>query len=485
MLFKKSIIFIIIFSMMLTVLSCSESENGSKTDTESVSETTIINEEPETEIPAPDIPAMNYEGYKLTILTNTNYNTNFRLNMEDDADPLNDASYKRNLALKEKYNIEFEIIENDNYLKLMSNSITASDGAYDFIFPHATAGVAQMITNNYLYNWNDVDYVDFTKPWWNSSMTENLSIGDNLYYVSGDIVLTWQGLISLLFNKDFIENNNIGIDFYQLVFDGSWTYDKLNSVIKGMASDLNGDSEMDDRDIYGLLKCTASYADLFAMNQRITERDENGIPQFCLNSEHMADVVTKYYNTVYNPDTFLNTFSSVTYATGTYRSMILEGRSFFSELDIGSLHTYLREIEHEFGILPLPKYDENQNNYRVFCGAGLIGIPSYVTDIKLCGAVAEDMAYYSYKYMRPAFFDIVLQNKALRDGDSYKVLQMMHENKTFDFGFNFDSTGLAFSVLTKVVLEKKSTDFASYYKSIEKQITSALNKVIESFNQGE
>lgn len=476
---KTRITAVLLTTAMLLLTACA-ADTG--TPAETAAQTDAITEPAETEIPAPDIPAKDYEGYTVVMLTNTKYNGNFRLNMEDDGDTLNTASYQRNLTLSEKYDVGFDVVENDAYPKLMSASILASDCAYDFVLPHATNGVPAMVTDGLLYNWNELDYVDFTKPWWNSSMTENLAIGNRLFYVSGDIVLAWQGMMAIIFNKELLKDYNISDNLYQNYYDGKWTYDYMNSLIKGMGTDINGDGKMTDVDKYGLLASAgSSYADMFAMGQRITTRDSDGMPVFTLNTEHMIEVVEKYYNTIYGDDTFLNSFASTTYATGNYRSMILESRAFLSELDIGSLHTYLREIEFDFGLLSLPKFNEAQSDYQVFCGAGLIGIPLVVTDIELVGAIAEDMSYYSYKLLRPAFFDIVLQNKAVRDADSYKVLQIMHEHKTFDFGFNFDSTSLAYSVLANVVITKKSTDFTSYYQSIESKITKSLDSVIDAF----
>ena len=90
------------------------------------------------------------------------------------------------------------------------------------------------------------------------------------------------------------------------------------------------------------------------------------------------------------------------------------------------------------------------------------------------------MAYYSYKMLRPAFFDVVLENKAVRDEDSYEMITLMHENKTFDFGFNMGSASI-YNALTEVVITKKGTDFASYYKTMEKMASRQFDKLFESF----
>ena len=327
--------------------------------------------------------------------------------------------------------------------------------------------------------------VDFSKPWWNQSMTNSLGIGNRLYYASGDIVMAWQGMNTILFNKDYLEQVNLEKDLYDTCFDGEWTIDYMTKIIKGIVSDVDGDGEMTKADKYGLLTDECGFSYVYASDIRITTPDENGWPQLSMYNEKMLGLVQKYYDLIWSGDVILDVYSSVSYATSTYRDMILEGRCFLASLDIGSLCPYLREIEHEFGILPIPKYDEAQEKYRVFCGAGLIGIPVNAPDTSRTGAIAEAMAYYSYQYIRPAFFDIVLENKAVRDENSYKVIQFMHENKVFDFGFNFDSTGSAYNMITEVVIKKKSTDFASYYAKNETKIMKNFQKIIDAvMNEG-
>lgn len=61
------------------------------------------------------------------------------------------------------------------------------------------------------------------------------------------------------------------------------------------------------------------------------------------------------------------------------------------------------------------------------------------------------------------------------------MITLMHETKTWDFGFNFDSTGKCYGMLDAVVNEKDSTDFASYYASVEASITAGFEKFIEDF----
>lgn len=477
--FRRISILLLIVAMF--TISCSNSEGDVKDSINSTSQKSEITTAAEL---VPILPNEKYDGYTVKMITLEAYNDHFKLNMESDGDALNDAGYKRNLAVSELLDVNFEATEYPDPVKILKNGVMAGDDVCEFIFPHATVGVASMVTERLLYDWNQMSYVDMFMPWWNNTMSSALSLGGHLYYVSGDIVLTWQGMNAILFNKSYSETADK--DLYALAFDGKWTMDTLSSSIKNTTEDLDGDGKFTKADKYGYLDHIAGGgAYLYCADITITKQDDNGYPYLAMNTERTVNLVQKFYDLIYSGDVFLDTYSSSSYSTSTYRQMLLEGRSFLTCLDIGSMYPYLREIEFDFGILPLPKYDENQESYRVFCGAGLIGIPSNIKDPERTSVIAEAMAYQSYKLLRPAFFDIVLENKAVRDENSYKILQMMQENKIWDFGFNFDSSGIGYGMITNVVINNKSTDFVSYYTKNESKLQKALQQVIDAFIENE
>ena len=489
---KKKRLAAIVLSLLIAcplIASCGETAQAAPTDGAAPQDGTAASaDEPETTTedpgPALEIPEANYDGYTVKILTLPMYNEHFKLNTEQNGDSLDDAGYMRNLALSELINVSVEVIEADQPANVLKKSVMAGDNAYDYVFPHASDGVAAMVINKLLLDWNTLDQVDFSKPWWNQMMTESLGIGKHLFYASGDIVMAWQGMQATLFNKEMVNDYIPGTDLYQVTFDGKWTVDYLTAAVKGVSYDFDGDGAMKGGDFYGL-QDNGGMSFQYGADIRVTNPDENGWPVLSLNTERMAEMVEKYSKLMWSGEVWLDSYSNASYPTSTYRDMIVEARCFMSTLDIGGLYSNLREIEYEFGVLPVPKFDEIQDNYRVFCGAGLIGIPIDIADPVRAAVIMEAMAYYSYQYIRPAFFDIVLENKAVRDENSYKVIRLMHENKVFDFGFNFDTTGLGYNMLKNVVVDKNSTDFASYYAKNESKIQKAFDKVINAVKEYE
>ena len=390
---KRILVALLALLLLLPLGSCGQSGTGGESPGTDAMQAPVSGETaPETELRA-DLPDADYDGYVFTFLTQTNYNNNFRLNMELNGEVLNDAAWKRNDAVASAFNIDFAVKETEDVAGILNASVAAGDSGFGMVLPHATNGVANMAAAGLLANIHDLPYADYSMPWWNGRMTDALAIRGKAYYASGDIVMTWQGMLAILFNKELKDDLGIGEDLYQLAEDGGWTMDKRLELAEGGEADLNGDGKMDASDRYGFLgNVGTGYATQISCGVPFTKRDADGTPVLAFNTERMISVVEKYYALTHSPSTWMDGYSSTTYATSPYRSMLIEGRAFLTELDIGGLYAYLREIEFNFGILPLPKLNEEQDGYRVFCGAGLMGLPSNTEDFARTGAIWEALA---------------------------------------------------------------------------------------------
>lgn len=50
------------------------------------------------------------------------------------------------------------------------------------------------------------------------------------------------------------------------------------------------------------------------------------------------------------------------------RRMFIDGRGLFTFGFVGDSGTYYRDADVDYGMVPFPKFDENQEDYRVFFG---------------------------------------------------------------------------------------------------------------------
>lgn len=439
---------------------------AAQTDTAAASEETT-----ETVLTAA-LPEVHYDGYAFTILTLKDYSSRYHLTADEtNGEPLNDATYERNNKIYDRLGVEITTHEDDSTAAALQNAVASGDTTYSMVLPHPNAevGLLKMVSMGLLYNQNELPVVDWDKPWWNDNARQTLSIGDVAYLASGDYSLTCQGMQGILFNKELMENLGIDADLYTLVRDGKWTMDALLPLVEAAPADLNGDGKMTADDRFGILPNNIGYCWQIAMGQPFTAKDEDGYPRAAMKTERMQKIVELCCQMATSDACYVTSYSYATYDTSDFKKIFTEGRSLFAALDIGGLYATLRDIEFDFGIVPFPKFDEAQDGYKTFCGAGIEGVPIHIEDPERTGVILEALSYYSYEYQRPVFFDIVLENKAVRDTDSYEMITIMHEGKTFDFGFNLDPSGKLVGIL-QTLTQKKSTDFTSLYTALEPTI---------------
>jgi hypothetical protein len=143
-----------------------------------------------------------------------------------------------------------------------------------------------------------------------------------------------------------------------------------------------------------------------------------------------------------------------------------------------SLPNY-RETEIDFGILPLPKYDEQQENYLSLDWGGLMCVPRGA-DKDLAGYVTELLSYYSMETTVPAWYDIMLTGKIARDDDIVRVLDIIYSNVVYDFGLNYAEGYNTMQNAMYEVVNFKQGDFASFYAAEESRAIDYYNGVCEA-----
>jgi hypothetical protein len=147
----------------------------------------------------------------------------------------------------------------------------------------------------------------------------------------------------------------------------------------------------------------------------------------------------------------------------------------------------LRQSEVEFGILPFPKYDEDQENYlsHSYDGLSSFGVPLCAYDPEMCGMILEALCAESSYSVIPKYYDVVLQGRLARDEESKEVLDTIRENLYFDFGFVYSGAigkGLAmgpFALFGDACQQGKQLNIA--YAENESIYTTNLESIIDYF----
>lgn len=158
----------------------------------------------------------------------------------------------------------------------------------------------------------------------------------------------------------------------------------------------------------------------------------------------------------------------------TNREMFMNDQVAMQPASIYTLQTR-REMVSDFGILPYPKLDENQNDY-INCPTSfrmqVITIPVTNARMEVTGAVLEALAYHSLDTTVEAYYEANLQGKVSRDNESRQMLDIIFSTVTYDLIETY-RWGELFAVVCNGINDPST--FASGYAAAEKAAQTAMD----------
>ena len=477
----------LLLAAMILMTGCSESnnnenENGTnESSSEETTSSTTGSEESESEteetIPAPELPADIDWGGELFNIIYPYWSLYEKYLTSDEliGDAVNDAMFLRNETVEDKLNVELLFINKGAiggmYGEIKTN-VTSGDSSYGMAVLHCIEGLPGLLSDNLIYDWNKIPYVDLTKPYWNSSILEQLTIDGVTPFAASDLLIADPNVI--WFNNDIATDMGIG-NLYDIVFDGKWTLDEMIKLCDKVVVDLDGDGEMTDKDQYGICGNLGWNLDSFQQGcgQYIAEFVD-GVPQIAIQTEKMKSIVDKVYALCMegNRGYVKSEIDDRYIPFETYHALF-----YFQSLS--SMERY-RDTNVDYGIIPYPKYDEAQKEYLSLNWTGLQCIPVSCKNIELAGMVAEELGYENKKSVLPTYFDQLLDGKIARHDETRAMLDIIFDNCVYDFGLNF-SNQRNFLQTIPDLLREDSTDLSSYVNKNLKVAKKVYERIISDF----
>lgn len=422
---------------------------------------------------ADSLPEADYGGEAVRVAVGEYAKQDF-IAEEETGETLNDAVYRRNIAVEDRFNVLFEMFYEVGAYNSVRRAVTAGDDSYD-ICDEMYQAVIPMATEGLLVDLGTLGNVDFTKPWWDKNVVRDICFGNKIFYAAGDFNTSTMGMSCIvLFNKNLFDSMSLAYP-YQLVLDGQWTYDNFYALLHQGISDLNGDGKIaytDDR--YGYVGWQYEIGpNLFeSMGGRYVTKDDENMPALALGNEFTYGLFDRilaiftgenggWQNSVgWGPD--MDVFKDS-------RALMLDSRF--------TLLNYFRDMEDDFGILPHPKLDVAQAEYyQLVSNVGNLDcIPITNTRTEMTSVILEALASESYRSVMPQYFEVLLQIKYTRDDESAAMLSIVKESARFDLSLSSVNSVTIMNMITK-----GENNFASQYAKIEKAAQKELDKMIET-----
>lgn len=481
------------FLLALILVGCADTAAPS-TDTAAVTaaDTNAVTEETTEPRIMPSLPEnLNFDGHTFTIINNEHSLpmwTQYGIGTDAlNGESLNDAIFTRNKTIEEAYNctvVSYQTLDlNGEIAKL----VKAGDSAIDVATPHLRT-FASNASAGYYIDLHTIDSIDLSQPWYDQNSVTEVSIMNRLFGVATDITLMdKQATGALVFNKSIYSNYDLDStfgDIYDIVRNGDWTLEMMTNMVTSVSSDLDGDSKRTENDLWGLLYQRDTLTSFFtAFDINIATKNGEDIPEMTLMTDENVTAMDDIFDLLYQENYCLHVmkyFGEQDY-TDKMVQTFQEDHALMMWIRLRDVED-LRGMETDFGILPMPKYSESDENYRSAVNSyvgTMTCIPQTNYDPTLTGYFIEALAAESHYSVIPEYYNINLQGKISRDEESREMLDIIFANRHYDLGEIYDPGNIANTLITMTMTYKR--DVASTWAKQEKSINRNLEKLIAAF----
>ena len=484
---KKIVALLCVAAMLLTFVACATGDNGDTADAVTTTAMADVNIYPtETDAPS-DTTAEPAETAKPSAFESAEkedlgqYVFNIRYADFDDCytdfqtdglngNVLNDDVYNRNLMVEEALNMKIDItwdayatINND-----VKTQVQAGEHYYDLFASQRSC--FSLGYGGYLYNMNDISTLRLDEEWWDQGFIDTMTINDMLFTVVGDIsVASLLFVSSQTFNKRLVESYGLSMP-YDKVRDGTWTFDALQEMLANTSADLNNDGQMTaTEDQFSMIgwASEASYSLFYSTGFKFMTRNADGDVILDYDSERLVGIVERLRD-IWDPaTTYFNNASSREEHVATW-AIFADSRALCADIVLSKIGTYFSDMEDDYGIVPLPKYDEQQADYLTYAGftVPIMMIPANEQDAERTGLIMEALGSASYDNVTPDLLEIVTKVKNVRDEDSSEMINIIIRTKVYDTAHFFDLPG--YGSITRTLIATPTTNVTSLLKIQQK-----------------
>ncbi|MFA7098877.1 MAG: hypothetical protein WC143_02215 [Eubacteriales bacterium] len=507
---KKLIaLMLVAFMVILTLAACGGGNEGeSKASEESSNGGPVTsNGSEETSEPSEQLllPDKNWNTELIMLVPNPNYYCEHEFWWDEaEEDVVVTAVIERTRLMQDKYGINLNMIYSTGIGSSKAEVEKSISGGLELdIVADGAMYMAESTLNGWYLDLYEINgevnggngYLNFDASWWDQTAIRDLSMGNKLFFLTGDICVTDdESTWAMFFNKGMI--TEFGLENpYALVEDGEWTLDKLHEMAKEVVL-KHGDKmsfEPADEDRWGMVSQT--YDGLMFMlgcGQSMVHKDNDDLPVIRIMENANVNAWNKVFNIMTDGDhvgvaDFFGHYTSGVYGKAT--QIFANGNALFMPQAISSATgSTLLEAEVDYGIIPMPKFDVNQDDYTAsgtVYWLKVVGVP--ITNDQNLDATLfflEAMAYHGQKIITPAYYEMVLKGQKLKDEESERMLDLIFRNRTYDMStvYNFGvGNDVMIQFYTSLLGQRPENKISTVYEQKQSIYETAIENAIDAF----
>jgi hypothetical protein len=250
-------------------------------------------------------------------------------------------------------------------------------------------------------------------------------------------------------------------------------------IAEAFYTDTQGNDIKDAEDVYGFIAPGKFYGwfESFGIEMVKKEGDELVLNAHCTEA---YDLVEYVYEMIVEKDMGYIDDEAVV------NEMFAQGQSTFIYGKLRVAHDVFRQQEIDYGILPVPKLNEDQENYYSAYTDRFFVVPSTSVsgkDAQDIGFILEALSAEGYRTIYPAYYEVAMQGRYSKDEESKRILTMLHPLRVIDFAYVYTGDKCFTRSLVTLIAEKQSSDYASHLGNGTSAANEKLDELMEKFKE--
>ncbi|MBQ7826675.1 MAG: hypothetical protein IJ386_00235 [Clostridia bacterium] len=398
---------------------------------------------------------------------------------------IGDAVADRNRIVDERYDVVIAAEECGPMGEAVKR-MQAGQCDFEMIYEWGSRSVTSAL-DGMLYDFRELEGIDFEQSWWVPSAAESLTIADRMFITTNMISMnsiSWAGIV--YFNKALMDKLNFDYP-YDNVETNTWTCDVMLEMMNEAEEDVNGDGIMNLEDQYGALG-TSLGSILYA--EPLAELNEDGSYTVIGYTEKMVATYNEYSRKLESASTrgLGDFWDEVDHSVAASPHIAVRATVFGEDHALfmsGSIDMTkeLLNMAHDYGVVPNPKAEpEDEWSADMDYNAPMFTIPVQVADPDMAATVMDYMAYESERILLPAYYETTIKTKRMQDTRDYEMLDIVRSSVVYDpvslyiggiedNGFDFRGAMLS------------SGNFASVWARYSKKAQASLDTLITKLEE--
>lgn len=397
------------------------------------------------------------------------------IDLGDEDDPnyeVNVQVAKRNAQVEQELGVDIVLAEvgtMQGTWDVLQPILAAETYVYDVIalYQYFDLGLALGDTVGSFYNLLDMpegveNYMNLDASYWNQTLLNTMAYKGVAFFVTGDLSQSFTGTMFVSYVNSVmwaefadkiaaLEQSGHSSDIYEIVNNGYWTLDLWIELSKMVYLD-DGDDELDYEDRAGFMTYDQQLNNIMVdmlvagSNVHFGGLDGKGTPTVEIYSDKNNAFYQKLYQLLCESNVVnMPWIGGEDGEDGTYiMDVFAEGHVLLNVNTLAQAEEYLADMKDDFYVMPLPMFDHAQFNANSASKGYTTQLGDSVSQYAICTAIGDDkvpavtatlelMAYYSEKWVTPAYYETALKERYTRDPRNAEMIDMIKEGIYTDF----------------------------------------------------